>query len=107
MSTITAVPIQPLKRGSLAKLWLGVALLVAAGLLLAWAGAGRMRGKDIGAGLIVRTVKRGHGPNVTLNDGVMVNYKAASPTGRCSIRTPAVNPCRCSPHRSSPASAAR
>ena len=75
MSTITAVPIQPLKRGSLAKLWLGVALLVAAGLLLAWAGAGRMRGKDIGAGLIVRTVKRGHGPNVTLNDGVMVNYE--------------------------------
>ncbi len=75
MSTVTAVPIQPLKRGSLAKLWLGVALLVAAGFLLAWAGAGRMRGNDIGAGLIVRTVKHGHGPNVTLNDGVMVNYE--------------------------------
>ena len=61
MSTVTAVPIQPLKRGSLAKLLLGIALLVAAGLLLAWAGAGRMRGSDVGDGLIVRTIRPGHG----------------------------------------------
>ena len=82
MSTVTAVPIQPLKRGSLAKLLLGIALLVAAGLLLAWAGAGRMRGSDVGEGLIVRTIRPGHGPKVTLNDGVMVNY-----TGRLTDGT--------------------
>jgi FKBP-type peptidyl-prolyl cis-trans isomerase FkpA len=82
MSTVTAVPIQPLKRGSLAKLLLGIALLVAAGLLLAWAGAGRMRGSDVGEGLIVRTVRPGHGPKVTINDGVMVNY-----TGRLTDGT--------------------
>ena len=82
MSTVTAVPIQPLKRGSLAKLLLGIALLVAAGLLLAWAGAGRMRGSDVGDGLIVRTVRPGHGPKVTMNDGVMVNY-----TGRLTDGT--------------------
>ena len=44
MSTVTAVPIHPLKKGSVAKLWLGIALLVGAALLLAWAGAGRMVG---------------------------------------------------------------
>ena len=82
MSTVTAVPIQPLKRGSLAKLLLGIALLVAAGLLLAWAGAGRMRGSDVGDGLIVRTIRPGHGPKVTMNDGVMVNY-----TGRLTDGT--------------------
>ena len=82
MSTVTAVPIQPLKRGSLAKLLLGIALLVAAGLLLAWAGAGRMRGSDVGEGLIVRTVRPGHGPKVTMNDGVIVNY-----TGRLTDGT--------------------
>lgn len=82
MSSITAVPIQPLKRGSLAKLWLGIALLVAAGLLLAWAGAGRMRGSDVGGGLIVRAIRPGHGAKVTLNDGVMVNY-----TGRLTDGT--------------------
>ena len=82
MSTVTAVPIQPLKRGSLAKLLLGIALLVAAGLLLAWAGAGRMRGSDVGEGLIVRTLRPGHGAKVTMNDGVMVNY-----TGRLTDGT--------------------
>ena len=75
MSTITQVPLQPIKRGSVAKLWLGIALLVGVGLLLAWAGAGRMRGADVGGGVVVSTVRAGHGAKVTVNDGVMVNYE--------------------------------
>jgi FKBP-type peptidyl-prolyl cis-trans isomerase FkpA len=76
MSTVTAVPLQPLKRGSVAKLWLGIALLVAAALLLAWAGAGRM----VGVG--VKTVVAGKGPVIGPNDGVNIEYTGRLPDGK-------------------------
>jgi hypothetical protein len=44
MSSATQVPLRPLKRGSLAKLWLGILLLIGAALLLAAAGAGQTGG---------------------------------------------------------------
>ena len=81
MSTITQVPLQPIKRGSVAKLWLGIALLVGAGLLLAWAGAGRMRGGDVGGGVIVSTIHAGAGAKVTVDDGVLVNYEGRLTSG--------------------------
>ena len=75
MSTVTAVPLQPLKRGSVAKLWLGIALLIAAALLLAWAGAGRM------VGVAVKTVTAGNGPVIGPNDGVIIEYTGRLPNG--------------------------
>ncbi|MDP9164349.1 MAG: FKBP-type peptidyl-prolyl cis-trans isomerase [Pseudomonadota bacterium] len=76
MSTVTAVPLQPIKRGSVAKLWLGIALLVAAALLLAWAGAGRM------VGVAVKTVLAGKGPVIGPNDGVIIEYTGRLPDGK-------------------------
>ena len=76
MSTITAVPLQPVKRGNVAKLWFGIALLVAAALLLAWAGAGRT------VGVLIKTVTPGRGPTIGLNDGVIIEY-----TGRLANGT--------------------
>ena len=75
MSTVTAVPIQPLKKGSVAKLWLGIALLVGAALLLAWAGAGRM------VGVAVKTVTAGKGPLIGVNDGVIIDLEGKLPNG--------------------------
>jgi len=75
MSTVTAVPLQPLKRGSVAKLWLGIVLLVVAALLLAWAGAGRM------VGVTVKTVVAGKGPTIGVNDGVIIEYTGRLPSG--------------------------
>ena len=40
MSSVTQVPLQPLGRGSLAKLWLGLLLLIGA-LAMTWAREGR------------------------------------------------------------------
>ncbi|MEQ9662959.1 MAG: FKBP-type peptidyl-prolyl cis-trans isomerase [Parasphingopyxis sp.] len=34
--SVTAVPLQPIEKGTLTKLWIGVALVLAAGLALAW-----------------------------------------------------------------------
>ena len=76
MSTITAVPIQPIKRGSVAKLWLGIGLLIAAALLLAWAGAGRM------VGVSVKTVAAGKGPMIGVNDGVIIEYTGRLKDGK-------------------------
>jgi FKBP-type peptidyl-prolyl cis-trans isomerase FkpA len=73
--SVSQVPLRPVKRGALAKLWLGILLLVAAALLLAWAGAGAMRGETTESGVKVRTVKAGEGPFIKAVDGVMIEYE--------------------------------
>jgi FKBP-type peptidyl-prolyl cis-trans isomerase FkpA len=67
--SVSQVPLQPLKRGALAKLWLGILLLIGAGLLLAWVGAGHS------AGVRVKTVAAGQGPVITKDDGVLIEYE--------------------------------
>ncbi|MEO6247034.1 MAG: FKBP-type peptidyl-prolyl cis-trans isomerase [Sphingomicrobium sp.] len=76
MSTVTAVPLQPIKRGSVAKLVIGIVLLVTAAVLLAGAGAGRM------VAVTVKTVTKGTGPLIGPNDGVLIEY-----TGRLTNGT--------------------
>jgi len=67
--SVSQVPLRPVKRGALAKLWLGILLLIAAGLLLAWAGAGQT------GGVRVKTLEAGSGPVITAADGVLIEYE--------------------------------
>ncbi|MFC4294529.1 FKBP-type peptidyl-prolyl cis-trans isomerase [Novosphingobium tardum] len=66
MSEITRVPLQPIAKGSLTKLWLGivVALLLAAG--FAWSQRYQ--------GVTVETLAPGAGPMPTKDDVVLINY---------------------------------
>ena len=66
MTEITRLPIQPIARGSLAKLWLGVAaaVLLAAG--LAWAALPK--------GVDVDVVAEGSGPSPAKEDVIFVRY---------------------------------
>lgn len=66
MTEITRVPIQPIAKGSLTKLWLGViaAVLLAAG--LAWAA--------LPGGVDVDVVAEGTGPSPAKNDVIFVRY---------------------------------
>ena len=66
MTEITRVPIQPIAKGSLTKLWLGilVAVLLAAG--LAWAALPK--------GVSVDTLTSGTGPSPTKEDVIFVRY---------------------------------
>lgn len=73
--SVSQIPLRPLKRGALAKLWLGMALLIAAALLLAWTGAGSLRGETTASGLGFRTVQAGEGPLIKPVDGVLINYE--------------------------------
>jgi FKBP-type peptidyl-prolyl cis-trans isomerase FkpA len=67
MTEITRVPIKPLAKGSLTKLWIGVILAVLVGAGLAWAAIPR--------GLSVDTEVAGTGPNPKVGEVVWVKYK--------------------------------
>jgi FKBP-type peptidyl-prolyl cis-trans isomerase FkpA len=67
MTEITAVPIKPVAKGSLTKLWLGVALAIAVGGGLAWAAIPR--------GVDLDTEVAGTGPTPKVGDVVFMNYK--------------------------------
>ncbi len=78
--SVTAVPIPPVEKGSLIKLWGGLALAVAIAGGVAWAGTGGGGAsggcKTVTAtGLGISTVKEGKGAKPTDTDVVLVNYK--------------------------------
>ena len=78
--SVTAVPIPPVEKGSLVKLWGGLALAVAIAGGVAWAGTGGSGSaggcKTVTAsGLGYSVVKAGEGAKPTDTDVVLVNYK--------------------------------
>ena len=66
MTEIHRVPLQPIAKGSLVKLWLGVLVAVLLGAGLAWAAVPR--------GVSVDTLTRGTGPSPTKQDVIFVRY---------------------------------
>ena len=66
MTEITRVPLQPIKKGSLLKLWLGVLVAVLLGAGLAWAAAPKSAGVEV--------LSEGTGPSPQTGDVVFVNY---------------------------------
>lgn len=73
--SVTQVPLRPLTRGSMFKLWLGLALLIVAAGLMAWTGAGAMRGETTPNGVRIRTLTEGKGDPIKAVDGVIVEYE--------------------------------
>jgi len=64
----------PSRRGT-GKLWLALLLLVAAGVALAWFGAGSLRGETTASGLQFRTIEAGKGAPIKAVDGVLIEYE--------------------------------
>lgn len=67
MTEVTRVPIQPIAKGSLTKLWLGVVVAILLGAGLAWAAMPK--------GLDVNTLVAGSGDTPKIGDVVFVKYK--------------------------------
>ena len=73
--TVTQVPLRPLKRGSLLKLWAALILLVAAAFVLARIGTASLQGETTPSGLFFRTVSEGQGATIKPIDGALIEYE--------------------------------
>ena len=73
MTEITRVPLQPIAKGSLTKLWLGIAAAVVLAGGIAWAAMPVM--------VKVDTLTKGEGPAPTMTDVAIINYKGTLKDG--------------------------
>ena len=72
--SVTAVPIRPLKKGSVAKLWIGIIVLVALAAAAAWFTTARLHYQTTASGLQYRVVEEGEGPHPGATDLALINY---------------------------------
>jgi FKBP-type peptidyl-prolyl cis-trans isomerase FkpA len=75
MSAVTAVPIRPIARFSVLKLWVALAVLLAAGLGLAWLGTAPLQVVTLDSGVRYRVLRQGTGPAMTRADAISLRYK--------------------------------
>lgn len=71
--SVTAVPLRPIAKGSLTKLWLAVAALIAIAFAIAW--MGKLEGVS------VKTVEAGKGEMIGPMDGVIIEYTGKKKDG--------------------------
>ena len=69
MTEVTRVPIQPIAKGSITKIWLGVLAAILIGAGLAWAAVPK--------GFSIDTLVAGDGPNPQQGDMVFVKYSGS------------------------------
>ena len=74
MTEITRVPLQPIAKGALGKLWLGVAAAVLLAGGVAWA--------TLPPQVQIDTIVAGKGASPTINDVALINYKGTLPDGK-------------------------
>ena len=72
---------RPAHRGRAVALWLGFLLIIAAGIGLAWIGAGSLRPEVTSSGLEFRTVKAGKGEPIGRADAAVLDYMLTSDDG--------------------------
>ena len=75
MSEVTAVPIRPIRKGSLVKLWLGIFILCLGAAGLAWVGTRGQQVIELDHGVRMRVLSEGHGPMMTDADVMLLNYR--------------------------------
>jgi FKBP-type peptidyl-prolyl cis-trans isomerase FkpA len=75
MSEVTAVPIRPLARGSVLKLWAVLVILVALAVGLAWWTTSQYREIALPSGVRYRVLQPGTGPAITPADAFALRYK--------------------------------
>ena len=79
--SVTQVPIRPIARGSLVKLWLAIAALVVGAFFLAQLGTAPLRGETTASGIQFRTIEPGEGDRIKLVDGALIEYEGRLPDG--------------------------
>ena len=72
---------RPAAKGRGVKLWLGFLLILAAGIGLAWLGAGSLRPEISSSGLEFRTIKGGSGDPIRPQDAALLDYVLTADDG--------------------------
>jgi FKBP-type peptidyl-prolyl cis-trans isomerase FkpA len=72
---------RPAKSGRAVALWLAFLLIIAAGIGLAWIGAGSLRPQVTSSGLQFRTLKAGKGDTLTRTDAAFFDYILSADDG--------------------------
>jgi FKBP-type peptidyl-prolyl cis-trans isomerase FkpA len=72
--SVTAVPLRPIAKGSVAKLWIGLLVLTLLAAGAAWWGTAAQQWTTTSSGLQYRVVKDGTGATATDNDFVFIDY---------------------------------
>jgi FKBP-type peptidyl-prolyl cis-trans isomerase FkpA len=73
--SVTAVPIRPLAKGSVLKLWIALAVLLVAAVGLAWFSTAPYQVTTTPSGLRFRMIADGTGPTMTAADVIALRYK--------------------------------
>ena len=81
MSEVTAVPIRPLAKGSVLRLWLALIVLLGAAAAIAWVGTAPLQRATTASGLQYQVLKEGTGPTVQAPDLVRLHYTGRLPNG--------------------------
>ncbi|HEX5182814.1 MAG TPA: FKBP-type peptidyl-prolyl cis-trans isomerase [Allosphingosinicella sp.] len=79
--SVTAVPLRPIAKGSVAKLWIGLLVLALIAFAFAWWGTASQQWTTTASGLKYRVVKEGTGPTATDSDVAFVEYIGRLPDG--------------------------
>jgi len=87
MSAVTAVPIRPIARGSVLKLWLGLAFLLAVAAGLAWVGTRPLQRTITASGLQYQVVREGTGNLITSEDMVLIHFVGRRQNGEVFANT--------------------
>ena len=73
---------RPAQTGRTVALWLAFLLIIAAGVGLAWKGAGALRPEVTSSGLQFRTIKSGTGNRITRSDAALLDYVLSANDGQ-------------------------
>lgn len=79
--SVTTVPIRPLAKGSVLKLWLAILVLCVAGAALAWIGTAPLQVITTKTGVRFQTVRAGEGAQITPADLVAMRYRLTKADG--------------------------
>ena len=72
--SVTAVPVRPIKKGSLLKFWIALAVLALAAVGLAWAGTSGQGYITTASGLQYRVIEEGEGPSPDPSAIALIDY---------------------------------
>jgi FKBP-type peptidyl-prolyl cis-trans isomerase FkpA len=85
--SVTAVPLHPLGKGTIVKIWIGILAVMLLGAGLAWAGTSAQQYTTTETGLRIRTLKEGTGKTITAADLLQINMTGLIKGGEIIHRT--------------------